>query len=78
VEGDFLYRHSGFKFDANYGSGFPYGNDGTLLASSNRTRFNIFELPVLGEYYFRHDSKLQPFVLTGYTLRKALADSDNK
>ena len=78
VEGDFLYRHSGFKFDANYGSIIPFGADSTLLSSSNRTRFNIFEFPVLGKYYFRQASKVQPFVLTGYTFRKALADSDDK
>jgi hypothetical protein len=79
VEGDFLYRRTGFKFDVNYlPSLISYGNDTTLVSISGRPRFNVFELPVLGKYYFRHDSKVQPFVLTGYTLRKALVDSNQR
>jgi hypothetical protein len=80
VEGDFLYRRTGFKFDTNYPPGLlPFGNDGTtLISSSDRTRFDIFEMPVLGKYYFRNDSKVQPFVLTGYTFRKALNESDQR
>ncbi|HEY6389763.1 MAG TPA: hypothetical protein VIX89_00720, partial [Bryobacteraceae bacterium] len=55
----------------------PFGSDGsTLVSSSDRTRFNVFELPVLGKYYFRRESKVQPFALTGYTFRNALAESD--
>ena len=77
VEGDFLYRRTGLKFDAHYPPGLiPFGSDGTLVATFDRTRFNVFELPVLGKYYFRHDSKVQPFVLTGYTFRKARRESD--
>jgi hypothetical protein len=78
VEGDFLYRRNGFNAQFNYGAGVPYGADSTLLSISDRPRFNVFELPVLGKYYFRHDSKVQPFVLTGYTLRKGLVDSNEK
>src|SRR5260370_36762600 len=78
VEGDFLYRRNGFKANFNYGPGVPFGNDSTLVSISDRTRFNVFEFPVLGKYYFRHDSKVRPFVLTGYTLRKALADSHQR
>ena len=79
VEGDFLYRRTGFKFDANYlPSLIPFGSDSTFVSISDRTRFNVFEFPVLGKYYFRHDSKVRPFVLTGYTFRKALADSDQR
>ena len=78
VEGDFLYRRTGLRFNAGYLLGLvPFGDGGnTLVSSSDRTRFNVFEFPALGKYYFRHDSKVQPFVLTGYTFRKALGESD--
>jgi Outer membrane protein beta-barrel domain len=78
VEGEFLYRRDGSKFDAIYGPslGVLFNNDSTLLSVADRSRFNVFEIPVLGKYYFRRDSKLQPFILTGYTLRKALAESN--
>src|SRR5260370_15842552 len=79
VEGDFLYRRTGFKFGFNSTPGLiPFGSDSTLVSSSNRSRFNVFEFPVLGKYYFRHDSKVRPFVLTGYTLRKGLTDNDDR
>jgi len=80
VEGDFLYRRLGSNFDVNNLPGLsPFGNDGGVVVGiSDRTRFNVFEIPVLGKYYFRRDSKVQPFVLTGYTFRNALAESDQK
>jgi len=36
---------------------------------------DVFELPVLGKYFFRREDNLQPFVSTGYSFRKALAES---
>src|SRR2546430_10977618 len=34
VEGDFLYRRTGLKFDAHYSPGLiPFGSDGTLVAT---------------------------------------------
>ena len=60
VEGDFLYRRTGFKFDANYPPTLiSFGNDSTLVSTADRTRFNVFEFPVLSKCYFRHDSKPQ-------------------
>src|SRR5258706_914594 len=79
VEGDFLYRRTGFKYHVDCLQRLiPFGSDSTFVSSSDRTRFNVFEFPVLGKYYFRHDSKVRPFVLTGYTLRTALSDNDDR
>jgi opacity protein-like surface antigen len=74
VEGDFLYRHSG------YSTLFFYAPDAsnTLITVYNRTRLDVFELPVLGKYYFRRNAKLSPFVLTGYSFRKILEDLDSQ
>jgi hypothetical protein len=75
VEGDFLYRRNGSKFDVNYTPGILTG-DLTPVTVAQRLRLDVFEMPVLGKYYFRRDSKVQPFVLTGYSFRKALSNDD--
>jgi hypothetical protein len=77
VEGDFLYRHAGSCSMLIIGRVF---NSATMARCSHLrvARFDSFELPVLRKYYFRHDSKVQPFLPTGYTFRKALADNDSK
>ena len=41
------------------------------LVPSRRMRNHTWELPVLGKYYFRRESKLQPFLATGYAFRKS-------
>ena len=38
---------------------------------SRRVRSHTWELPVLGKYYFRRESRLQPFVSTGYSFSKS-------
>jgi hypothetical protein len=74
VEGDFLYRRNGLEFDANYVPGILLTGDVSPVSITQRVRLDVFEMPVLGKYYFRRDSKVQPFVLTGYSFRKALSD----
>ena len=79
-EADFLYRHDGFSDRFNFGPGILSGADQSqvsVISASDRTRLDVFEVPVLGKYYFRRDAKLQPFVLTGYSFRKALANVDS-
>jgi len=76
VEGDFLYRRNGVRFDASFTPAIPSNGDSALVSITQRLRLDVFELPVLGKYYFRRDSKVQPFVLTGYSFRKALANGD--
>jgi hypothetical protein len=73
AEADFLYRFNGSRFQYGYGPGIL--PDSSRVSINDRERLHVFEVPVLGKYYFRHEAKLQPFVLTGYSLRKALADS---
>lgn len=41
------------------------------FTQSRRTRSHTWELPVIGKYYFRRESRLQPFVGTGYAFRKS-------
>src|SRR6266436_10037304 len=76
VEGDFLYRRNGLRFDRSYTPAIPSNGDSSLISITQRARLDVFEFPVLGKYYFRRDSKVQPFVLTGYSLRKALSNDD--
>jgi hypothetical protein len=79
VEADFLYRHNGFSDRFIFGNilGEPVGPSDQVVSGSNRIRLDVFELPVLGKYYFRRDAKVQPFVLTGYSFRKALTNVDS-
>ena len=80
VEADFLYRHNGFSDTFNFvpgGLGESGGPTEPVVSGSDRTRLDVFELPVVGKYYFRSDAKLQPFVLTGYSFRKALINVDS-
>jgi hypothetical protein len=80
VEADFLYRHNGFSDRFNFGPVILGGSDQSqvsVVSASNRIRLDVFELPVLGKYYFRRDAKVQPFVLTGYSFRKALTNVDS-
>ena len=80
VEADFLYRHNGFSDRFNFGPGILSGanqSQVSVISASDRIRLDVFEVPVLGKYYFRRDAKLQPFVLTGYSFRKALTNVDS-
>jgi Outer membrane protein beta-barrel domain len=75
VEGDFLYRRNGIRSNVIYIPGLLTG-DFSPVSVAQRVRLDVFEMPVLGKYYFRRDSKVQPFVLTGYSFRKALSNND--
>lgn len=78
VEADFLYRRTGNSTGfINTSTGLPVSGEPyeRFLSSTSRTRAHVLELPVLGKYYFREDEAVQPFVLTGYSFRKARADS---
>jgi hypothetical protein len=79
VEADFLYRHNGFSDRFIFGNilGEASGPSEQVASGSNRIRLDVFEVPVLGKYYFRRDAKVQPFVLTGYSFRKALTNVDS-
>jgi hypothetical protein len=79
VETDFLYRHNGFSDRFIFGNilGEPGGPSEQVASGSDRIRLDVFEVPVLGKYYFRRDAKVQPFVLTGYSFRKALTNVDS-
>lgn len=65
LEVDFLYRRNGLRVGNTFVPGNPVST-GTV-----NTGADVFELPVLGKYTFRRDTKVQPFVLTGYSFRKA-------
>jgi len=73
AEADFLYRHYGSTARFVFGPSSSF-MDG-FVSVTDRARLDVFELPVLGKYYFRNHSKLQPFVLTGYSFRKVLANT---
>jgi hypothetical protein len=80
VEADFLYRHNGFSNRFSFGPGVLGGPDQSqvsIISASDRIRLDVFEVPVQGKYYFRRDAKVQPFVLTGYSFRKALNNVDS-
>lgn len=82
VETGFLYRRIG-----NGAAGIPLGSDvaitvtgpdgqplrieGSWPASSRRTRAHLFEIPVVGKYYFQRDSRWRPFLGTGFTFSKS-------
>ncbi len=76
VEADFLYRRNGFNERYDYFPGVLDGG-GEPASINNHVRLDAFELPLLAKYYFRDDSNLQPFILTGYSLRKALTNVDS-
>jgi hypothetical protein len=76
AEADVLYRRNGFTTQFSYGpSLIPAGPglfpDDSTLTITNRSRSSVLEIPVVGKYYFRHGRSTQPFVLTGYSFRKA-------
>src|SRR5258706_4486272 len=74
AEADVLYRHNGFTSQFTYGPGF-FPSD-SAVTITNRSRSSLLEIPVLGKYYFRHERKAQPFVLTAYSFRKAYTTND--
>ncbi len=74
VEVDFLYRRNGGTFGYGYNPYLGPGAENQTVSITYRSRLNVFELPVLGKYYFRRNANLQPFVLTGYSFRKSLTD----
>ena len=82
AEADVLYRRNGFTTRFNYGPSLILaGPDLVSLADTsvtvtNRTRSSVLEIPVVGKYYFRRDRPTQPFVLTGYSFRKAHNSAD--
>lgn len=73
---DFLYRRNGFTQQFPL---FIYDPQTSNLVQllSDRTRLHVFEVPVFGKYYFRREEKVQPFLLTGYSLRKARSASES-
>ena len=78
AEVDLLYRHNGSSLSYNYAPLSPTGEPvSPPFFVASRTRMEVFELPVLGKYYFRRESNLQPFVLTGYSFRKGKTHVDN-
>jgi Outer membrane protein beta-barrel domain len=77
VEADFLYRHNGFSDQLTFVPGNFSGLNSFPVSYIDRTRLDVFELPVAGKYYFFRDRKVQPFVLTGYSFRKALSHVDS-
>jgi hypothetical protein len=76
AEADFLYRRNGLSYSYTYSPHLPNGDVSAPVSFAERRRLDVFEIPVLGKYYFRHEEKLQPFVLTGYSFRKALGQAD--
>ncbi len=77
VETDFFYRHNGFSDQFNDVSGIFSGASVVPISASDRFRLDVFELPVVGKYYFLRDAKVQPFVLTGFSFRKAFSNVDS-
>jgi len=76
AEADVLYRRNGFTSQFTYGPGF-FPSD-SAVTITNRSRSSVLEIPVLGKYYFRHERQAQPFVLTGYSFRKAHTTNDTR
>jgi hypothetical protein len=77
VETDFFYRHNGFSGQFNFVPGIFSGASVVPISASDRIRLDVFELPVVGKYYFLRDAKVQPFVLTGFSFRKAFTNVDS-
>jgi hypothetical protein len=77
VEADFLYRYFGRSYLLDYGQFRPsVPGQVSLLSVRGRNRSDVFEVPVLGKYYFLRDKKVQPFAATGYSFRKILVGAD--
>jgi hypothetical protein len=72
VEANLLYRRHGVTY------GFPVSLvDVPDAFVTIRSRANILEAPVMGKYYFRRESVVQPFALTGYSFRKGFVEAAN-
>jgi Outer membrane protein beta-barrel domain len=71
AEVNFLYRRSGFSNYVKFGFPEPVPDQTLLSESTLRVRADVLELPVMFKYHFRQDARLQPFLLTGYSFRKA-------
>lgn len=78
VEVDLLYRRNGSGVAFNSGRNLLETPNGTVYSYAHRLRWHVLELPVLGKYYFRREGKVQPFVLTGYTLSKAKEETNSE
>jgi hypothetical protein len=44
--------------------------------SDSRSRAHVWQLPVVGKFYLREDSKWQPFLGTGYAFQRAWATTE--
>ena len=78
VEADLFYHRNGSEYAYTYNPFLPTGEpSGPPVSIASRFRLNVFELPLVGKYSFRRDTKLAPFILTGYSFRKAFSDSEN-
>lgn len=68
-----LYQRMGHSEAARFSSFIPPGTNilPVYHSSDSRTRANVWQLPVVGKFYFREDSKWQPFLGTGYAFQRA-------
>jgi hypothetical protein len=73
VETGFLYRRTGSTSIFNFDTGVFTGVAGPVTVV-DRLRINVFEVPILGKYYFRREEKVQPFLATGFAFRKGHAE----
>ena len=71
LEADALYQRIGNTSSFGLIESFLGTGVAAVTGATTRTRANEWEFPVLGKYYFRRDSKWQPFVGTGWALRFA-------
>ena len=71
IEADALYQRVGNTSSFALIESFIGSGVAITTGETTRTRANEWEFPVLGKYYFRRNSALQPFVGTGWALRFA-------
>jgi hypothetical protein len=71
IEADALYQRIGNTSSFALLESFIGAGVAITTAETTRTRANQWEFPVLGKYYFRRNSRWQPFVGTGWAMRFA-------
>ena len=71
VEAGFLYRRNGGTRSSLFTNIAAVQG---LLRIDDQFRMDVFDVPILGKYYFRRDQKWQPFFATGYSFRKTFTD----
>jgi hypothetical protein len=72
-----LYQRMGHSEAVRFGSAaIPDTDFPVFHQSDSRSRANVWQLPVVGKFYFRENSRWQPFLGTGYAFQRAWATTE--